>query len=193
MPIKTHTDLRKAARPAITLFEQFHWKEEEYSIYTDTLTQWTKVQSAWRNFCRALDRVVYAAGGHREGCTWHLIGTEITAATLWNSDSQVTHLVEDFLFSQDDRSTAHAKMRIAAFWANRVAPLPKAQDRKGLVLPAAYGDVLQSVINERARAEQDRLREMYKAIDGVREMDPSPDRDRARKQVESAYNVRFSV
>jgi hypothetical protein len=104
-------------------------------------------------------------------------------------------MVEQFLISQDDRHTAHAKLRIAALWANRDAPLPRPEERAGLDLPAVRGEVLQSILEEQERAKEEQNRQHFQAmwatIGTIRAMDRGESRDQAQAAAEQAYKIRF--
>jgi hypothetical protein len=152
MAIKTHADLRKAIEEIETLFHRFHWQQEGARWHIGTKTQYHKAEAAWRNFCRALDRVVHAAGGYRGGCTWYLFGSEIHAKTLWeNPFTAGNDIIRDFIDPKTGR-TAHNKMKYATLMTGN-GPLPDPKPYKGLSLPAPGGRELQ--------AETDRVQKAW--------------------------------
>jgi hypothetical protein len=152
MAIKTHADLRKAIEEVETLFHRFHWQQEGARWHIRTTTQKSKADAAWRALCRSLDRVVHAAGGHRDGCTWHLFGSKIHAKSLYEDlFTNGSHTVRDFIHSKTRRS-AHNQMKYAALM-NGKGLLPDPRSNKGLDLPAPGGRELQ--------AEAERVRKAW--------------------------------
>ncbi len=143
MAIKTHADLRNAAEQTVRLSEQFRHKREVYDRIIVPWREKRKAYPAWRNLCRTLDRVVYAAGGHRDCCTWHFLGQDLTAEALFQiqaDDSTLPH----FLFGGGQ--SAHTRLRIAAFWASTYTSLPKQHQRPPTDLPEYGGQMLEEWI-----------------------------------------------
>lgn len=133
MTITTHDDLRAAVKKTSAL-----WIEIEEHKFA-CMREWSektvgRTRSCWHKLCRSLDRVVYAAGGHREHLTWHLYGASFTAEDLWVSED---HLPA-FLLGRFSR-TAHQELALKAFWSNREPPVSKPRPPRGLPLPALEG------------------------------------------------------
>jgi hypothetical protein len=147
MAIKTHADLKTAAREAITFWRAL-------AAYQDAcLKQWSQrtvsdCNTCWRALCRKVDQVVYAAGGHRDHLTWHLYGGVLTAEDLWGvpgaGDVQYGKDLPSFLLYGGLRSTADTRA-YAIFWAESDKRLPR---------PKARGDLSPPFIEGRSTEEQ---------------------------------------
>ena len=170
MTIKTHgaatlfhasAGLRGATNDVETLFSRFHWHKEGAERHLQTTAQNQKMEAAWRAFCRLFDRVVYAAGGRREGCTWLLFGAEITAETLWDHlfeqqfhDPRYSAYTPEAFLTQPYGRSAHNQMRLAALLNART--LPGAIPRKRDELPAPGGKMLQTAWQEQQEEKESR-------------------------------------
>ena len=153
MPIATHNDLRKAAHKARDLSVDHQYLTVD--VIHDNCTE-DDVAACWRNLCRTLDRVVYAAGGHRDHLTWHLFGATLTAESLWNQEDAATMddtNLDGFLFSGEGRS-AHGQLALAAFWQTRVQPLPPLPSNAYPPLPAPEGRETEARMDAHEAARQ---------------------------------------
>jgi hypothetical protein len=149
-----------------------------------------RVFPAWRNLCRTLDRVVHAAGGHRDGCTWHFQGQELTAEALFCSQIGDT-TVSGFLFGEG--RPAHTRLRLAAFWRAPNPRLPKGT-RPSKDLPAYGGEILESERKrrldiERARAAHDRAADQ--ALHAAHAMEPGPEQAAAYRRIAEDTNAQM--
>lgn len=118
MPLNAPTPaLRKTAHKAIELcvevqYLQIEWHDEKYGERCETVA--TTLKNTWQRLTLLVDRLVYAAGGHRDGSTWHLCGASLTAQALWDQtyadgeppigDQMDDTNLEMFLFGQYGRS-----------------------------------------------------------------------------------------
>jgi hypothetical protein len=161
MTIKTHEDLRAAARKAITLWQQL--PEHQFAC----MKEWSeetvgRTESCWHDLCRTLDRVVYAAGGHRDHLTWHLFGACLTAEDLWGPADLPSFLVKGLPRS------AHQQLALTAFWANHQPLVAKPKSRKGLSLPAIEGRTTEAELENDEAARQLAI-ERFAAFKAARE------------------------
>jgi hypothetical protein len=153
MTITTHNDLRKAARKARDLSVDLPYLTLDFIHGNCTEDD---VETCWRDLCRTLDRVVYAAGGHRDHLTWHLFGATLTAETLWSqedADTMDDTNLDGFLFSGEGRS-AHGQLALKAFWHNRVQPLPPLPSHGYPSLPAQEGRATEAQMDAHEAARQ---------------------------------------
>jgi hypothetical protein len=111
--------LRKVADKAIELcaeiqYLQIEWEDEKYGARCEATA--AAMKRTWARLIPLVDRVVYAAGGHREGTTWHLCGATLNAQDLYDQEDveglppihegmDNTNL-EPFLFDRYGRSEA---------------------------------------------------------------------------------------
>jgi hypothetical protein len=153
MTIKTHADLRAAARRATTLSVDHQYLTVD--LIHDNCTE-DDVEACWRDLCRTIDRVVYAAGGYRDHLTWHLFGATLTAESLWNQEDANTMddtNLDAFFFSPEGRS-AHGQLALTAFWQNRVQPLPVLPNGQYPALPAPEGRATEAQMDAHEAARQ---------------------------------------
>jgi hypothetical protein len=157
MPIKTMRNFNDAYTKTIHLLDRFHWQKEGFEHHFRTRTQAKKMHTAWQQFCRAFDRLIYAAGGHRDGCTWWLFGNDISAKDFWDDWFSPHHPngVRTF-FEEPKKRTAHNEMRYLA-WTRVWGPLPDPKEPNGLDLPAPGGEIL---IGEWEQRQRERTKEV---------------------------------
>jgi hypothetical protein len=191
MAIKTRADLRTAANKVAALTQRFQDRKTVFDNGLAGSVEMGKVFPAWRNLCRTLDRVVYAAGGHRDGCTWHFQGQDLTAQALFRSQVGDT-TVSGFLFG--DGQPAHTRLRLAAFWYDATARLPKPRHRAPTDLPAYRGQMLESERKRRRDIECARIaleRAAQQALHAAHAMEPGPEQTAAYRRIADDYNARM--
>jgi hypothetical protein len=190
MGIRDLHALRAAAEKMATHAERFQNFRAIFDYALASSGMMGKVFPAWRNLCRTLDRVVYAAGGHRDGCTWHLQGQDLTAEALFRSQIGDT-TVSGFLFGEG--RPAHTRLRLAAFWCAPTARLPKGT-RPSKDLPAYGGAILESERKRRLNIEcaQAALEKAAKqALHAAQAMEPGPEQTAAYRRIADEYNAQM--
>lgn len=161
MAIRTMRNFNDAYTKTIHLLDRFHWQKEGFDHHFRTPTQAKKMHTAWQQFCRAFDRLIYAAGGHRDGCTWWLFGNAISAKDFWDDWFSPHHPngVRTF-FEEPKKRTAHNEMRYLA-WTQVWGALPDPKEPKGLDLPAPGGEVLTAYWETHQREKEEERRAQW--------------------------------
>lgn len=172
MTIKTHADLKAAAREAIALWHALDDRQRA------CLKEWSQrtvsnCNTVWGALCRKVDQVVYAAGGHRDHLTWHLYGGVLTAEDLWGvpgADSvRYGKDLPSFLFYGGLRSKADTRA-FAIFWAETDKRLPRPKSRGDLSPPFIEGRSTEEQIHtdeEHRKHSVFRLQRFSKSAEGV--------------------------